>query len=78
MKGYINVGGETACSFITLAVLAFVYDGDREGIALARAFRDADGNGPPVDQMVSYLLCEEGRLLGPAILTCPKCGFSAE
>lgn len=62
-RGLIKVGGEFASDFITMAVLLFVFEGDHEGVKLARHFQDAEGTHPPIDDMISMVLVDEGRLL---------------
>ena len=62
MKQYINLG-KAGGQFITIAVCEFVFDGDRRGIELARGMCDKRGNHPPIDEMISFVLCESGRLL---------------
>jgi len=63
VHGYIRLPDDTAAHFIIIAIEAFVFHGNKEGIRLARTLVDDEGNPPPIDAMVSYLLCEEGRLL---------------
>ncbi len=63
MTDYINIGGEAAATLITLAVTNFVFEADRKGLDIVRDMRDDEGNTPPLDEMISFVLCEEGRLL---------------
>ena len=63
MEGFIELNEGAAEDFIGMALFAYIYNCEQEGINLARCLCDLDGDNPPIDEMIQMILMEEGRLL---------------
>jgi hypothetical protein len=63
ISGHIALGEEVGGALLTMFILDYVFEGNGRAYDLAHELLDDEGNCPPVDEMVTYVLIESGRLL---------------